>query len=195
MSTSQSSPSAPQVLYVIQTFNDSANMDYLGKLEKIRSAVSSSVSSTVFSTISTVKDVLPGNPVTRDFEVGEHIASGGPGKIRLQFYRIIWVEMSSNFFNKVLKIYFSGLIWKIYSGVKKSTRQSAAVFVLEKRALDAQYPDKTDREAILDQCRKAVAQLTRLKHPQVLTVQVRTKSLSMQTSSKLMYSHERCFIM
>ena len=89
MSASQSSPSATQVLYVIQKFNDSANMDYLGKLEKIRSAVSSSVSSTVFSTISTVKDVLPGNPVTRDFEVGEHIASGGPGKIRLQFYRKI----------------------------------------------------------------------------------------------------------
>ena len=54
-------------------------MDYLNKLDKIRSVVSSSVSSTVFSTISTVKDVLPGNPVTRDFEVGEHIASGGPG--------------------------------------------------------------------------------------------------------------------
>ena len=56
-------------------------MEYLNKLEKIRSVVSNSVSSTVFSTISTVKDVLPGNPVTRDFEVGEHIASGGPGKI------------------------------------------------------------------------------------------------------------------
>ena len=55
-------------------------MDYLNKLEKIRSAVSSSVSSTVFSTISTVKDVLPGNNVTKEFEVGEHIASGGPGK-------------------------------------------------------------------------------------------------------------------
>ena len=64
------------------------------------------------------------------------------------------------------------MIWKIYSGSKKSTRQSAAVFVLEKRALEAQYPDKNDREAILEQCRKAVAQLTRLKHPQVLTVQV-----------------------
>ena len=156
-------------------------MDYLGKLEKIRSAVSSSVSSTVFSTISTVKDVLPGNPVTRDFEVGEHIASGGPGKLWLQFYRIIqWhsIQICFNFFIKIVNIYFSGLIWKIYSGVKKSTRQSAAVFVLEKRALDAQYPDKADREAILDQCRKAVAQLTRLKHPQVLTVQVRTKSLS-----------------
>ena len=68
--------------------------------------------------------------------------------------------------------YFSGLVWKIYSGSKKSTRQAAAVFVLEKRALETQYPDKGDREAILEQCRKAVAQLTRLKHPQVLTVQV-----------------------
>ena len=65
-----------------------------------------------------------------------------------------------------------GLIWKIYSGSKKSTSQSAAIFVLEKRALEAQYPDKTDREALLEQCRKAVSQLTRLKHPQVLTVQV-----------------------
>ena len=80
--------------------------------------------------------------------------------------------MSLSFFIIIVNIYFLGLIWKIYSGVKKSTRQSAAVFVLEKRALDAQYSDKTDREAILDQCRKAVAQLTRLKHPQVLTVQV-----------------------
>ena len=44
--------------------------------------------------------------------------------------------------------------------------------MLEKRALETRYPDKGDREAILEQCRKAVAQLTRLKHPQVLTVQV-----------------------
>ena len=101
--------------------------------------------------------------------------------------------MSPSFFIKVVNIYFLGLIWKIYSGVKKSTRQSAAVFVLEKRALDAQYPDKTDREAILDQCRKAVAQLTRLKHPQVLTVQVRTRQG--RTSSKLLYFHEICLIM
>ena len=98
------------------------------------------------------------------------------------------VEMGCNFFIKIVNIYFSGLIWKIYSGVKKSTRQSAAVFVLEKRVLDAQYPDKADREAILDQCRKAVAQLTRLKHPQVLTVQVRTKSLSLHNSLKLLFS-------
>ena len=73
-----------------------------------------------------------------------------------------------------------GLIWKIYSGSKKSTSQSAAIFVLEKRALEAQYPDKTDREALLEQCRKAVSQLTRLKHPQVLTVQVNIPDISIQ---------------
>ena len=65
-----------------------------------------------------------------------------------------------------------GLLWKIYSGNKKSTKQAAAVFVLEKHALAARCPDKSDREALLEQCRKAIAQLTRLKHPQVLTVQV-----------------------
>ena len=153
-------------------------MDYFNKLEKIRNVVSSSVSSTVFSTISTVKDVLPGNPVTRDFEVGEHIASGGPGRIAKRFIyhftiTAFWIITILSA-NKQLDFiwYFSGLVWKIYSGSKKSTRQAAAVFVLEKRALETQYPDKGDREAILEQCRKAVAQLTRLKHPQVLTVQV-----------------------
>ena len=85
---------------------------------------------------------MPGNPVTRDFEVNEHVASGGPG-----------------------------LLWKIYSGSKKSTKEPAAVFVLEKRLLDAQFPVKQEREALLDQLRRAVAQLTRLRHPQILTVQ------------------------
>lgn len=55
-------------------------MDYLNKFDKLRSTLSSSVTATVFSTISTVKDALPGNPVTREFEVEEHVASAGPGK-------------------------------------------------------------------------------------------------------------------
>ena len=91
---------------------------------------------------------------------------------KIEVYRILLVTLC--IFLQVFKpnYNFSALIWKIYSGSKKSTRQSAAVFVLEKRTLETRYPDKTDREAILEQCRKAVAQLTRLKHPQVLTVQV-----------------------
>ncbi len=54
-------------------------MEYLNKLNKIRSTISAGVESTVFSTVSTITNALPGNPVTRDFEVFEHIASGGPG--------------------------------------------------------------------------------------------------------------------
>lgn len=49
-------------------------------LNKFKSTLQSSVSSTVFSTVSTIKDVLPGNPVTREYEIGEHIASAGPGE-------------------------------------------------------------------------------------------------------------------
>lgn len=35
--------------------------------------------STVSSTVSTLSGVLPGNPVTREYEVTNHIASAGPG--------------------------------------------------------------------------------------------------------------------
>ena len=53
-------------------------------LNKFKSTLTSSVSSTVFSTVSTIKDVLPGNPVTREYEINEHIASAGPGKSTCQ---------------------------------------------------------------------------------------------------------------
>ncbi|CAB4062362.1 SCYL2 [Lepeophtheirus salmonis] len=88
----------------------------------------------------TISNVLPGNPVAREFEVSEHIASAGPN-----------------------------LCWKVYSGSKKSTKQIASIFVFEKRQLD-RY-DKQDKENILDITRKGIAQLTRLRHPQILTVQ------------------------
>ncbi|XP_067000807.2 SCY1-like protein 2 [Anabrus simplex] len=96
--------------------------------------------STVSSTVSQLSGVLPGNPVTREFEAICHIASAGPG-----------------------------LLWKIYRGYKKSTKQEAAIFVLEKRQLERW--SRTDREAMLDTLRRGVSQLTRLRHPQVLTVQ------------------------
>ena len=43
---------------------------------------------------STVTGALPGNPITREFEIGVHCASSGPS-----------------------------LLWKIHSGVKKTTKQ------------------------------------------------------------------------
>ncbi|KDR18011.1 hypothetical protein L798_07802, partial [Zootermopsis nevadensis] len=96
--------------------------------------------STVSSTVSQLSSVLPGNPVTREFEATCHIASAGPG-----------------------------LLWKIYQGYKKSTKQEAAIFVFEKRQLE-RWP-RSDREAMLEMLRRGVSQLTRLRHPQILIVQ------------------------
>lgn len=49
------------------------NMDSV--INKLRNTVT-----TVTSTVSQLSVVLPGNPVTREFEVTQHIGSGGPGK-------------------------------------------------------------------------------------------------------------------
>lgn len=50
--------------------------------------------STVTKVTADVTSAVMGNPVTREFEVGRHIASGGPG-----------------------------MCWRIYNGTKKSTKQ------------------------------------------------------------------------
>ena len=60
-------------------------------------------------------------------------------------------------------------MWKVYSAFKKSTREEASVFVLEKRLLEPWA--RRDRDAMLDTLRQGVGQLTRLRHPRVLTVQ------------------------
>lgn len=63
----------------------------------------------------------------------------------------------------------SGLLWKIYKGSKKSTKQEASIFVLEKRQLD-KY-SKQDREVLLEVLKRGVTQLTKIRHPRILTVQ------------------------
>lgn len=95
--------------------------------------------STVQTTVSQLSGVLPGNPVTREYEVTSHVASAG-----------------------------TGLLWKIYSGYKKSTRQEASIFVFEKRQIERW--SRQDRDEILNVLRRGVAQLTRLRHPQILVV-------------------------
>uniref|UniRef100_A0A0A9XT86 SCY1-like protein 2 n=1 Tax=Lygus hesperus TaxID=30085 RepID=A0A0A9XT86_LYGHE len=92
--------------------------------------------STVQSTVSQLSGVLPGNPVTREYEVTGHIASAGPS-----------------------------LSWKVYSGYKKSTKQPASIFVFEKRQVVPQ-----DKDALIDTLKRGVAQLTKLRHPQILVV-------------------------
>ena len=71
--------------------------------------------------------------MTRDFEVTSHIASAGPG-----------------------------LMWKVYSGVKKSTRQPASIFVFERTMLDRF--DKQEKDIIWDLMKRGVSQLTRLRY-------------------------------
>ena len=53
--------------------------------------------------------------------------------------------------------------------MKKSTKQAASVFVLERALLDRF--EKGERELIWEMMKKGVGQLTRLRHPRILTVQ------------------------
>ena len=54
-----------------------------------------------------------------------------------------------------------GLMWKVYSGYKKTTRQPASVFVLERAALERF--DRQDKEQLWDLMKRGVSQLTRLR--------------------------------
>lgn len=96
--------------------------------------------STVTKVTADVTTAVMGNPVTREFEVGRHIASGGPC-----------------------------MCWRIYNGTKKSTKQEVAVFVFDKKVVDKYQ--KFEKDQIIDSLKKGVQQLTRLRHPRLLTVQ------------------------
>ncbi|XP_026319330.1 SCY1-like protein 2 isoform X3 [Hyposmocoma kahamanoa] len=94
----------------------------------------------VTSTVSQLSGVLPGNPVLREFEATQFVATAGPG-----------------------------LLWKVYKGYKKSTKQEASIFVFEKKCLEKWQ--KGDRDAMIDILKHGIVQLTKLRHPQILTVQ------------------------
>ncbi|KAJ6636894.1 hypothetical protein lerEdw1_013922 [Lerista edwardsae] len=96
--------------------------------------------STVTKVTADVTSAVMGNPVTREFDVGRHIASGG-----------------------------NGLAWKIFNGTKKSTKQEVAVFVFDKKVMDKYQ--KFEKDQIIDSLKRGVQQLTRLRHPRLLTVQ------------------------
>ncbi|KAF7248465.1 SCY1-like protein 2, partial [Varanus komodoensis] len=96
--------------------------------------------STVTKVTADVTSAVMGNPVTREFDVGRHIASGG-----------------------------NGLAWKIFNGTKKSTKQEVAVFVFDKKLMDKYQ--KFEKDQIVDSLKRGVQQLTRLRHPRLLTVQ------------------------
>lgn len=68
----------------------------VGKQSKviIMESMLNKLKSTVTKVTADVTSAVMGNPVTREFDVGRHIASGG-----------------------------NGLAWKIFNGTKKSTKQ------------------------------------------------------------------------
>ncbi|XP_037942958.1 SCY1-like protein 2 [Teleopsis dalmanni] len=96
--------------------------------------------STVTSQLSGVTNYLPGNNVTREYEILDQVCTAG-----------------------------IGLMWKVYNGYKKSTKQEVSVFVFEKKSLERL--SREDREIVLETLRRGVQQLTKIRHPHVLTVQ------------------------
>nr|CAH8852666.1 unnamed protein product [Trichobilharzia regenti] len=65
----------------------------------------------VFNKLKTkVSSALPGNPLTREYEIEKQIGQAGPG-----------------------------LLWKLYSAKKRSTQQEATIWIMEKKLLES-YP-------------------------------------------------------
>ncbi|XP_054159114.1 SCY1-like protein 2 [Oppia nitens] len=109
-------------------------------MESVLNKIRDTVSSTVIQVTNNLSTALPGNPLTREYDLNRHVASAGPH-----------------------------MCFKIYNAVKKSTKEEAAVFMCDKKTLD-QRLNKKDKEVFLDIIRKGVNQLTRLRHPSLLTI-------------------------
>ncbi|CAF1318027.1 unnamed protein product [Adineta ricciae] len=137
-------------------------MEYLEKLktygDQVKNVVVKSMVDTAHGGQKMFKDVLPGNLVTREFELVRSLGSAGPC-----------------------------LLWRIYGAIKRSTKQEAAVFVLEKRLLD-KYPKK-DRDLILEAMKKGVQQLAKIKHPRILSLQHPLE----ESRDSLAFATESCF--
>ncbi|MFH4975121.1 hypothetical protein AB6A40_001830 [Gnathostoma spinigerum] len=98
------------------------------------------IRSTVSTVAAQVSSALPGNPILREYEVISQIASAGPG-----------------------------MSWKIFSGRKRSTKQSVSVWLFEKKDIE-KWP-REEREVFTEILKRGVSQLTRLRHPRILVVE------------------------
>lgn len=54
--------------------------------------------SSVSNTVSQLSSVLPGNPITKEFDIGEHIGSAGPGIVKVHL-RINCQNVITHFFS------------------------------------------------------------------------------------------------
>lgn len=109
-------------------------------MESVLNRLRDTVSATVYQVTSNLSTALPGNVLTREYELTKQIGSAGPG-----------------------------LMFKIYDAIKKSTKENASLFILEKKSLEKL--NKKEKDIFLDCVRAGVSQLTRLRHPSMLTVQ------------------------
>ncbi|CAG2111670.1 unnamed protein product, partial [Medioppia subpectinata] len=109
-------------------------------MESVLNRIRDTVSSTVIQVTSNLSTALPGNPLTREYDLSRHVASAGPH-----------------------------LCLKVFDAVKKSTREESALFLCDKKSLDQKF-NKKDKEMVLEIIRKGVNQLTRLRHPSLLTI-------------------------
>jgi SCY1-like protein 2 len=145
---------------------DSTVQDYLAEAGKasqkyfgiFKNKLTNTVVDTVYLAENLTKNVLPGNPVTREYDITSHVGSAGPG-----------------------------LLWKLYAGFKKSTKQEATVFVLIKKSLEV-YPKK-DRDLIIEAFKKGATQLARIKHPRILSLQHQLE----ESKDSLAFATEPCF--
>ena len=74
-----------------------------------------------------IKSAVMGNPVTREYELGKHVASAGPG-----------------------------LLWKVHCGLKKSSKQEVSIFVFEKKAPEFEKLPKKQKAAICEMLKKVL---------------------------------------
>ncbi|XP_019850121.1 PREDICTED: SCY1-like protein 2 isoform X2 [Amphimedon queenslandica] len=93
------------------------------------------------SLLGKLKTAIKGNPVLREYELGKQVASAGPG-----------------------------LLWKVFNGEKKSTKQAVSVFIFYKTAPELEKVPKKEREALFELLKKGPTHLAKFRHPKILTV-------------------------
>lgn len=101
-------PVCLQVLWLLWVFSEILSQNWVPVTKKYRSKSPMEVfnkylyqvSSSVSQTVSQLSGVLPGNPVTREYESSAHIASAGPGKQNIHFRRhILTISLRSSMEN------------------------------------------------------------------------------------------------
>lgn len=101
--------------------------------------------SSVSNSVSQLSNVLPGNPLSREYEIESQVCSAGIGMSSK-------IQLDLNLFS-----FFSlGLLWRVYKGTKKSTKQEAAIFEFQKKQLEKFT--KEDKEQLLEILRRGVVQ-------------------------------------